>query len=74
MAWLFPCNTDVEKHISLSDMPQPTSPHYRLFESIITKAGLKKCRSPLRKVAVLNGGGLISVYARSLGTADFISM
>ncbi len=32
------------------------------------------CCSPLRKVAVLNGGGLISVYARSLGTADFISM
>ncbi|KAG7216533.1 hypothetical protein INR49_002020 [Caranx melampygus] len=25
-------------------------------------------------VPVLNGGGLISVYARSLGTADFISM
>lgn len=33
-----------------------------------------KCCSPLRKVAVLNGGGLISVYALSLGTADFISM
>lgn len=30
--------------------------------------------SPLRNVAVLNGGGLISVYARSLGTAAFISM
>lgn len=40
----------------------------------LTAAADLKGFSPLRKLAVLNGGGLISVYARSLGTADFISM
>lgn len=55
----------------LSDSKKP-----KLINTLhpVAPLGVLKCYLPLRKVAVLNGGGLISVYALSLGTADFISM